>query len=283
MKNTLAFLFFTSIIISSCSSPEKEGKNIGIKYCNCLGEIKLFSKIPLLKHRSDSCEDITKNDWSKYETEYKLDAEKWKQFTSGYNNTTQKTFEEYNSKIISLMDAISASNNKIISADLWVKEGENNTDFPLVKFENNSLKEVNCKGEIAYKLFADTIKFTDKSNTNLILEFTSDKKMIISDLDHKYKSVYHRAEVKDKIIGRWNAANAMVIAFYANGSCAMGGGDYSLQYISFTYKDNVLNLKGVAYKISLTNMDGFNFGQAYFKRIKSKLPENVDFLFKNIN
>lgn len=281
MKNSLTLLLFTlSIIIFSCSSPEKEGKDIGIKYCNCLGEIKSVSKILTLKHKKDSCDGIIKNDWLKYESEYKLDAEKWKQFTSGYDNTTQKTFEEYKSKISLLID-------EAINGNLWVKEGEKNTSFYLVKFENNSFKAINCRGEITYKLVADTLKFNDKNNTNIILEITSNKKMILTDVDHKSQSVYHLAELKDEIIGRWKKPYWEPVCLFTDGSCVIEGNGYYSGHGSYTFKDNVLNMGFAgASKITMNNIDGFTsggsyfFGQSYFTRIKSKLPENVDFLFK---
>ncbi len=274
MKTTAFTFIAISVLFCACSSPDKEGKELGSKYCDCIGNFRTFTKFSQFKQKKDSCDRILKNDWTSYESKYMKDAVKWNAFLSAFQNTSQKTIADFNALFSTTI--INSLGDKT-----WVKEGEQNTLYYLLRFENNSVQALNCKGEIPYKVMDDTLKFPDKTNSNILIEITSDSTMILSDLFHKSIMHYHTAELKDEIIGRWDGSNSVSIGFYSNESCAVSNG-YSVENSSFTIKNGILSINGAgAYKITLSNFNSFSWGQAYFTRLRLKLPENVEFLVKN--
>lgn len=274
MKNSLKLLFFTlSIIISSCSSPEKDGNKRGMSFCNCLTDLNSYSLSYLLQSKKDSCDKASMGNLDK---DYNTDAAKFKKFKDAFENTTQKTLSDYNSILAALITTE-------LSGKVWVKEDETNNDFYLCSFNKGIYRLLNCKEDFDYKLNGDSIVFDDRKKTSGIIKVTPDKKLILSIPTQSTNSQYRLATDKDKLIGKWNITNnagdVFCFIFFQNGSCTGGGSGYYSTTTTYSLNgDSILNIVGVdAFKMKMSNNDFFSFGWATSSRIKSKKPDNLKF------
>ena len=260
-------LGFVMIFFNSCSSPESEGNKLGEKFCNCLGDFKNFTEPKQFNHVMDSCKNVIKDDWTKYENNYKKDESKWNLFITSYEKTQKLIYAEIEKKI-----------KEKLNDKLWLKKDENK-GYYLYSFIGNALSIINCKSETKFKLSVDTIKFEDTELTMAIVSFTEDGNLILTDSKSDKKGVYVIASEKDKLLGSRSVKGGISVSFYQGGSCSVTQG-WSTKNAKYSFKVNNLEIDGLpAYRVNLSKTDYFSFGHAQFYRNKYTHPKNLAILF----
>jgi hypothetical protein len=61
-----------------------------------LGAVKTLTEPKQFKQVSDSCTNVIKNDWTKYEADYKNDDAKWNLFKTSYEKARESKLKELN-------------------------------------------------------------------------------------------------------------------------------------------------------------------------------------------
>ncbi len=271
-------LGFVMIFFNSCSSPESEGKKIGEKFCNCLGDFKTFTEPKQFNHVMDSCKNVIKDDWTKYENDYKKDEPKWDLFITSYEKARESKLNSFNDAQKLIYAEIEKKIKEQINDKLWLKKDENK-GYYLYSFTDNALSIINCKGKTKFKLSVDTIKFEDTELTMAIVSFTEDGNLILTDCKSDKKGVYQIATKKDKLLGSWSVKGGFSVSFYQGGSCSVTQG-WSTKNVRYSFRGNNLEIDGPpAYSVNLSTTDYFSFGQAQFYRNKYAHPKNLDMLF----
>ena len=263
------------INLTACTSPEKRGKELGITFCKYLCNTNGFKYSYLLAIKRDSSNKIIRPEWEKAKADYNTDAAKWRVFTQSYENATQNTLEGLNANLSRLITSE-------IAGKLWAKEQEKNKNFSACSFDNGTLNLLNCKGEYSYKLYGDSIVFSDNKNTSGKISLTKEGKLILSVAGFKTKGQFHLAEDKDRLIGTWYAANGngLVIAFNPGGEADFGGSGYYNVTSSYSLKDDILYVPGVStHGMKMQNDDSFYWGEASFWRIRSSRVNDLTPLF----
>lgn len=274
---TIVFVF-VMLFFNSCTSPESEGKKLGEKFCNCLGDFKTFTEPKQFNEVIDSCKKSIKDDWTKYETDYKKDESKWNLFITTYDQTCESKLNEFNDALKLVYAEIEKKIKEQLNDKLWLKKDENK-GYYLYSFSNDALTIINCKGETNFKLSADTIKFEDTELTMAIVSFTEDGNLILTDCKSDKNGVYQIVSEKDKLLGNWSVKGGLSVSFYQGGSCTVTQG-WSTKNAKYSLKGNNLEIDGPpAYSVNLSNTDYFSWGQAQFYRNKYAHPKNLDILF----
>lgn len=284
MKNINLFLTiilgFVMIFLNSCSSPESEGKKLGDKFCNCLGDFKTFTEPKQFNQVMDSCKNLIKDDWTKYENDYKKNESKWNLFNTSYEKACESKLKEFNDSLKLIYAEIEKKIKENLNDKLWLKKDENK-GYYLYSFNDNALSIINCKGESKFKLSVDTIKFEDTDSTMAIVSFTEDGNLILTDCKSGKKGVYQPASEKDKLLGNWKGFSEF-ISFYPGGNCYVSTdwGAYK-KHGKYSFIDNNLEIDGPpSYRVNFSNIDYFSWGQIQFYRNKYAHPKNLsDVLF----
>jgi len=270
LLNTLIVLGLT--FMSSCSSPEKEGSQLGKTYTDCLGSTNTFKQSFELLDKKADCDNKIKTNWEQAKEKYKNDATKWKSFIDAFGNATKTTVEELNLNLTKLIATE-------IEGKLWVREDDSSKDFYLCSFENGVLKFLNSKGAFEYELKGNVLSFDDDRGTSGKV-IVKDDKLSLSDTENNVSLNYRLADNKDKIIGKWSVSGSLLVTLARNGKCTLGGSGFSTKTIPYTYDDDVLDIKGAgAYKIKTDNWNVLPWGKQPFSRIKSDQPKDLRVLF----
>lgn len=269
---------FVMLFLNSCSSPENEGKKIGEKFCNCLGAVKTLTEPKQFKQVSDSCTNVIKNDWTKYEADYKNDDAKWNLFKTSYEKARESKLKELNEALNLIYAEMGKKIKEKLNNKLWIKKNEKN-GYYLYSFNDNSLSIMNCRGLTKFDISADTIKFGDAELTKAIVSFSEEGNLILKDCESDNIGVYEIASKKDKLLGSWSVTGGISVVFYQGGSCSVTQ-RRNTQNARYTLNGNNLEIAGPpAYSVNLSNSDYFSFGMARFSRNKLSYPKNLDILF----
>lgn len=282
---------FGMIFLNSCSSPENEGKEIGEKFCNCLGNVKTLTEPKQFTQVMDSCTNVIKDDWTKYETDYKKDTTKWNLFFTSYENARKKKVGEFNDALKLVYAEIEKKIKKQLYNKLWLKKDEKK-GYYLYSFNDGALTMLNCKGETKFNFSVDTIKFQDNDLTMAIASFNKNGDLVLTDCKSKKKGIYQISTEKDKILGSWKVSGTWngSFSFYQGGTCNLFMNRPGGSRGRYSFKGNNIIMSGKQYagwerdweysdNFNLSNINYFSYGETQFSRNRLPQPKILDILF----
>ena len=208
-KNKYLCFIGIVIVLSSCSSPEKEGIKAGLTFCDCMkGKISADDSPFSLFSLRDSCKSIMNKTIKQAEEKYKTDAAKLLELKTAYLNTSLKTYLDF-------QEALSKSIGKSFSKQIWVKEDETSTENCLFSFAANKITPLNERGEFEFTLLGDTMKIDDGKELQLLIYFHDSGRFSLSNLEESSKVNYRAALTnQDKLIGFWKVSSSEEGATY---------------------------------------------------------------------
>lgn len=274
----ISFICFAIFLLFSCSSPKNQGKELGVKYCVCIGDVKSFSEPRQFRQRADSCYSTIKEKWSKYKTDYKYESSKWKEFSESYNKTCEITMKDFNDALNACYLTISQKISKMLKDKLWLKKDDTKSIY-LYSFSDRALTMYNCMGKIKFTIVADTLIFEDGALTRAIVNFTDAGQLVLTNPETDRHGTYEIASEKDKLLGDWTVDGGLSVTFYPGGTCSVGN-YYTTKNGHYNFKDNFMEIDGPpAAKVSFINPLLFTWGKAKFHRNKRPKQNNMEILF----
>lgn len=284
LKNYLLIAIVVSAM-TSCSSPENKGKDIGAEYCRCLNS-KNISNLNLvqIENFKDSCLKLGNIKYNEIIETYGGNEEKSKIFKLFYNITIDTTLKKIDSIYAVIIE-------KQLSNFLWTKKGEEDYKNYLLTFKNDTMNLINREGNYLYQIKGNMFVFKNRGeNSHGRIKFINLDSFYFSVSDSSEDRIfYKKATAQDSLIGYYLGYSQS--GLFENTLKANGDFIDNRSLYSFDLKDNTIIMKyhktdKIKIKlniIKLNHLKGFRIiliNQNMY-RIKSDELNNLEFLFKS--